>query len=94
MRDTPVFDGCPSHGEGRTAASTREFDWDGDIDEVGLGAGVLAINSTLVCLDMQSVVAQLLGLPLKGSQRVVLLAATDPSHIRDGYLALSKGNLH
>ena len=45
MRGTPIFNGCPSHGKRKTGPSPviREFGWDGDFDEVGVGAGVPAV---------------------------------------------------
>ena len=49
MEGTLVFNGCPSHGERKTGHRpvTREFGWDGDFDEVGVGAGgVQVIHST------------------------------------------------
>ena len=66
MVGTPVVNGCPSHGERKTGPSpvTSEFGWDGNFDEVGVGAGVPVIYSTPVRLDRRSVVAQLLGLSL------------------------------
>ena len=63
MDGTLVVNGCPSHGERKTGHRpvTREFGWDGDFDEVGVGAGgVQVIHSTHVRLDRHSVVAQLL----------------------------------
>ena len=67
MGGTPYVNGYPSHDERKTVPSpgTRDFGWDGDVDEVGVGAGVPVIYSTHVRLDMQSVGAQLLGIPLK-----------------------------
>jgi hypothetical protein len=67
MGGTPVVNGCLSYDERKTGPSpiTREFSWDGDFDEVGVGAGVPIIYSTRVRLDRHNVVAQLLGLPLK-----------------------------
>ena len=67
MEGTLVVNGCPSHGERKTGPRpvTREFGWDGDFDEVGVGGGVQVIYSTHVRLDRHSVVAQLLGPPLK-----------------------------
>ena len=97
MGGTPVIDGCPSHSEGRTGASpdTREFSWGSDLDEVGLEAGMPGTHATHVCLDMHNVVALMCGLFLRGgSQRVVIVAPTASSHIRDGDLALSKEFLH
>ena len=67
MGGTPAVNGCPSHGERKTGLSpvTGEFGWDGDYDEVGVGAGVPFIYTTHIRLDRHSMVAQLLGLPLR-----------------------------
>ena len=67
MGGTTVVNGCPSHDERKMGPSpvTREFGWDGDFDEVGVRAGVPVIYSAPLRLDRHSVVAQLLGLPLK-----------------------------
>ena len=84
MGGTPVFDGCHSHGERRMGSilGTREFVWDSDFDEVGLGANVSAIYATRVCLDMHVVIAQLSSLALKGGgQRVVTLATSASSRV-------------
>ena len=64
---TPVVNGYASHGERKTGPSpaTGEFGWDGDFNEVGVGAGVPVIYSTHVRLGRHLVVAQLLGLPLR-----------------------------
>jgi hypothetical protein len=43
---------------------TREFGWDDNFDEVGMGAGVPAVHEAFICLVEYSVVAQLLGPPL------------------------------
>ncbi len=67
MGGTLVVNGCPSHDERKTGPNpvTGEFGWDGDFDEVGVGAGVPVVYSILVRLDRHSVVAQLFGLPLR-----------------------------
>ncbi len=84
MGGTLVVNGCSTHGEGRTNPSpvTREFGWDGDFDEGGMGAGMPGVYEAPICLVEHSVVTQLLGLYLRGgSRRVVVLAATASSQI-------------
>ena len=84
MGGTLVFDGCHSHGERRAGSipGTREFNWDSDFDEVGLGAGVPVVYATHLCLDMHVVIARLLSLSLRGGgQRVVTLATCASSRV-------------
>jgi hypothetical protein len=84
MGGTIVFDGCPSHGERRTGSSldTREFGSDSDFDKVGLGAGAPVVYATPRCLDMHGLIAQLLGLALKGGgHQVIMLAASASSRV-------------
>ena len=84
MGGTLVFDGCPSHGEGRTGASSgiREFGRDGYFDDGhSLGAGVTIVYKTPICLDRHIMGANFLGLPLGGgNQQVVVMATTISSH--------------
>ncbi len=76
---------CLTHGKGWTGPSSEacEFGWDSDFDEVGVGAGVMqTVYSASICLVEYSVVAQLLGLSLRGGiQRAVVLAVTATSQI-------------
>ena len=67
MGCTPIFDGYHSHGERRTVSipGSREFGWDSDFDERGLGSGVPLVCATRVCLDMHVVIAQLSSLALR-----------------------------
>ena len=60
MGGTPVFAGTIPYGERWTGSipGTREFGWDNDFDEIGLGAGVPDVCATRVCLDMHVVIAQ------------------------------------
>ena len=84
MGGTLVFDGCHSHGERRTGSipGTREFGWDSDFDEVGLGAGVLVVYAVRVYIDMHVVISQLSSLALRGGgQRIVTLATWASSRV-------------
>ncbi len=84
MGGTLVVDGCHSHGESWTGSIpvTREFCWDSDFDEVGLGSGVPVVYVTRVCLEMHVVIAQLSSLALRrGSKRVVTLATFASSRV-------------